>query len=181
MYVEYEVEEWIGVPPDKVYGDQELDATILSMLRSAVEGTTDPELGVIIAVLEARVMSDGVVLPIAGDPNVYYLVKYRVLAFEPVLHEVLRGVVKDVKDQGIFVDLGPIDGFVHRSQITDETLEMLPDRRGFKSMDTGRIIETGDLVRARITQISRPTGGYMRIGMTMRQPYLGKEEQIRKG
>ncbi|MDM7274911.1 MAG: DNA-directed RNA polymerase [Thermoprotei archaeon] len=179
--MEYEIEEWVGVPPDKVYGDQDLNASILSMLRSAIEGTTDPELGVIIAVLEAQVASNGVVLPISGDPNVYYLVRYRVLAFEPVLQEVLRGVVKDVKDQGIFVDIGPVDAFVHRSQISDESLEMLPDRRGFKSIDTGRIIETGDLVRARITQISRPTGGFMRIGMTMRQPYLGKEEQTRRG
>ncbi len=183
MYVEYEVEEWIGIPPTKVYSEEDLDAVVLSILRDRLEGIYDPDLGVVVAVLEARIVGEGIVLPISGDPNIYFPARYKVLAFEPLVQEVVKGIVRDVRDQGLFVDLGPVDGFVFRNQILDETLEMLPDRRGFKSTETGKVIEIGDIVRARITHVSKPTTSNiraLRIGMTMRQPYLGKEEWIKK-
>jgi len=183
LYVEYEVEEWVGVPPAKAYSGGDLDMVVLDILRDRLEGTYDPDLGVIVAVLEATIVGEGILLSMPGDPNVYFLTRYKVLAFEPVLHEVVRGVVRDVREQGLFVDLGPVDGFVFRNQILDENLEMLPDRRGFKSTETGKVIEVGDVVRVRITQVSKPTTSNikaLRIGMTMRQPYLGKEEWIKR-
>lgn len=183
MYVEYEVEEWVGVSPDKVYSGKDLDLVVLDILRDRLEGIYDPSLGVVIAVLEAKIIGEGYTLPLSGDPNFYFPVRYKVLSFEPLIQEVVKGVVRDVREQGLFVDLGPVDGFVFRNQIIDETLEMLPDRRGFKSTETGKIIEIGDIVRARITQVSKPTTSNikaLRIGMTMRQPYLGKEEWIKR-
>ncbi|MEM0365943.1 MAG: DNA-directed RNA polymerase [Acidilobaceae archaeon] len=183
MYVEYEVVEWIGIPPDKVYSGYDLNFATLDILRDRLEGSYDQDLGVIIAIIDARIASEGYVLPLSSDPNVYFLVRYKVLAFEPVLLEVVKGIVRDVKDQGLFVDIGPIDGFIHRSQIIDENLEMLPDRRGFKSTESGKTIEIGDYVLARITQISKPSTPIpkgLRVGMTMRQPYLGKIEWIKR-
>jgi len=183
LYVEYLVEEWIGVPPGKVYSGEDLDSVVLDILRARLEGVYDPSLGVVIAVLDAEIVGEGFILPISGDPNIYFPVRYRVLAFEPLIQEVVRGVVRDVRDQGLFVDLGPVDGFVFRNQIMDESVEILPDRRGFRSTETGKVIEVGDVVRARITQVSKPTTSNikgLRIGMTMRQPYLGKEEWIKR-
>ncbi len=181
MYTLAEVEEWVGLLPRE---DVDVSAAALEYLRSNLEGSLDPELGIIIAVLGAEVISDGVIIPMPGDPRVYYLVRYRVLAFKPVLLEVVRGTVVEAKDIGIFVDLGAIDGFVHKTQIMDEPVEYMPERRGFRGVRSGRIIEVGDIVRARITAIgkdTRPRSLGMRIGMTMRQPYLGKEEWIAEG
>jgi DNA-directed RNA polymerase subunit E' len=183
LYVEFEVEEWVGIPPAKVYTGEDLDSIVLDILRDRLEGIYDPGLGVIIAVVDARIVGDGVVLPISGDPNIYFPVRYKVLSFEPLVQEVVKGVVRDVREQGLYVDLGPVDGFVFRGQILDESLEMLPDRRGFRSTETGKVVEIGDVVRARITQVSRPTTSNiraLRIGMTMRQPYLGKEEWFKR-
>ena len=181
MYVLYELSEWVGVPPSALTSG-DLKATILRILRESLEGTVDPEIGIIIAVIDAEVRGEGVILPISGDPKVYYNVKYKVLAYEPVLLEVIRGVVRDAREHGIFVSLGPIDGFVYKTQIMDEPVEYLPDRKGFRGSQSGRVIEVKDVVRARITQISKPSrrAKTIRIGMTMRQPYLGKEEWVRE-
>lgn len=177
MYVVYEVEEWVGVPPSSLYEGQ-LESIILKILRENLEGQVDPDLGVIVSVIEVSVTGDGVIAPLPGDPNIYFPIRYKVLSFEPVLLEVVRGVVREAREQGIFVGLGPLDGFIFRNQIMDEPVEYLPDRRGFRGEESGRIVEVGDIVRARITQISRTAkrGRMLRIGMTMRQPYLGKEE-----
>ncbi len=179
MYVVYEVEEWVGVPPSG-FREEDLNRVLLVILREQMEGQVDPELGVVVDVIDVEVIGDGVVVPLPGDPNIYFPVRYRVLSFEPVLLEVVRGIVREAREQGIFVGLGPIDGFVFRNQIMDEPVEYLPDRRGFRGMESGRIVEVGDMVRARITQISRAArrGKMLRIGMTMRQPYLGKEEWL---
>ena len=180
VYVVYEVEEWIGVNPADAESE-DLDAVVLRVLREQLEGQVDSELGVIVSVIDASVIGDGMIVPLPGDPNIYFPVRYRILSFEPVLLEVVRGIVREARDQGIFVGLGPIDGFVFRTQILDErSIEYLPDRRGFRGAETGRIVAVGDMVRARITQISRASkrGRMLRIGMTMRQPYLGKEEWL---
>ena len=176
MYVVYELEEWIGVPPER-QGD-DIDSVVLEILRDDLEGRVVPGVGLVIAVLEASVASEGVILPIAGDPDVYYLVRYKVLAFEPVLLEVVKGHVTRAMEMGLMVSLGPIEGIVHRSQIMDERVEFLPDRSGFKGTDSGRVIGVGDRVRARITELGRPSRAtrMFKIGLTMRQPYLGKEE-----
>lgn len=182
MFAEYEVVEWVGLPPETVMEGGDIDAAALKKLRDSMEGLFDSELGIIVAVESAKVESEGYSLPISGDPNIYFLVRYKVLTFEPVLHEVVKGVVRDVREQGIFVDLGPVDGFVHRHQIIDENVELSVDKRGFKSVESNKTVEIGDHVRARIVQISAVAGRSprsLRIGMTMRQPYLGKEEWIR--
>ncbi|MEM1873409.1 MAG: DNA-directed RNA polymerase [Acidilobaceae archaeon] len=181
LFVLYEVEEWLGIEPQHVYSGEDLSKVALEILRDRLEGIADPQLGVIIAVVSAEISSEGVTLPLPGDPDFYFKVRYTVLAYEPILNEVVRGIVKDVREQGLIIDLGPIDGFVHKSQIIDENVELLPDKRGFRS-ESGKIIEIGDIVRARISQIAKPTRRTpaLRVGLTMRQPYLGKEEYIKR-
>jgi len=177
LYSLVEVEEWIGLLPNP---GEDLQEAALQHLRSSLEGKVDPDIGIIIAVLDAEVVSEGILPPIPGDPKVYYLVRYSVLTFKPVQLEVIRGRVREAREIGIFVNMGPIDGFVFRNQIMDEPVEYMPDRRGFRGLKTGRIVEVRDIVRARITQIGkdRRRAGGLKVGLTMRQPYLGKEEWI---
>ncbi|MFP3143638.1 MAG: DNA-directed RNA polymerase [Caldisphaera sp.] len=175
MYVQYTLHEWVGVPPDIAFTEN-LKEAVINTLRSELEGQADPQLGIIIAVLDAEIEGDGILL--SEDPNVYFPVKYTLISYEPLQLEVAKGVVRDARDFGLFVSLGPIDGFVHRSQIMDEDVEFIQERRGFKGKETGRLIEAGDIVNVRITQISKASkrSGLFRIGLTMRQPYLGKKE-----
>lgn len=180
MYVEVEAEEWIGLLTGP---GEDIDKAALAHLREQLEGKLDQELGgIIIAVLDARVVSEGVLLPLPGDPQTYYVVRYKMLVYKPLLLEVVRGIVREAREIGIFVDTGPIDGFVFRNQIMDEPIEFLAERRAFKGAQSNRIVEINDIVRARITQIGKDRRGYgIRVGLTMRQPYLGKEEWIKGG
>ncbi len=178
MYKLVEIEEWIGILPGAY--EENITNIVLEELRNRLEGLIDPELGVILAVTEASIVSDGVILPVPGDPRIFYRVRYKVLSFKPILLEVVKGIVREARQPGIFISLGPIDGFIHKSQIMDEPAEYLPERRGFRGVHSGRVVEIGDHVRARIVQISKPTRrtSGLRVALTMRQPYLGKEQWV---
>ena len=180
MYVVYRLREWVGIPPSYMREGRSLDEAALDILRASLEGTRDPEHGIFLAVTEARVLGDGILLP--ADPNIYYPVEYEVLAYKPLLLEVARGRVKEAREFGLFVDLGPLDGFVHRSQIMDDKVEYQPAARAFTGVETGRSVGVGDVVRVRIVQISgaNRASKQLRIGLTMRQPYLGREDWIRE-
>ncbi|MCE4604793.1 MAG: DNA-directed RNA polymerase [Aeropyrum sp.] len=178
MYYEYLVEEWIGLDPKEI--GEDLDEAALDKLRG-LEGRIDEDLGIIVAVLEAKIVGDGVIPPLGGDPAVYYPVRYRVLAFKPVIQELVKGIVTRVDEFGLVVNLGPVDGKVHRSQIMDENVELMPDKSGFIGVASKREVRVGDIVRARVTHVTKPsrTAQVMGIGLTMRQPYLGKEEWLK--
>lgn len=179
MYAVYEVEEWVGVPPDRVYRDDvDLDKEALEILRASLEAKYIEGIGFIVAVLDARVVGDGVVLSLGTDPNIYYPVRYRVLSFEPVRGEIVKGTVVRVDRASLTVNLGPMDGRVPRDQIMDEQVEIMPGvARGANS---GREIREGDVVRARVMHVSRPGrhSSFIMVTLTMRQPYLGKEEWV---
>ncbi|MGC9210175.1 MAG: DNA-directed RNA polymerase [Acidilobus sp.] len=179
MYAEYTIYEWVGVRPDLAFSG-DLNRAVLDSLREELEGQVDEAMGIIISVMDAEVQGDGVMLP--NDPQIYFPVRYRVLAFEPLLQEVSMGVVREAREFGLFVSLGPTDGFVHRSQIMDEDVDYEQETRSFKGRETNRVVEIGDVVRVRVTQISKISKrlAAMRIGLTMRQPYLGKEDWYKK-
>jgi len=184
VYFIYEVEEWVGVSPSIAYTASDLDGAVLEILRRNLEDRIDEEMGYIIAVLDAKVSGDGLVLPLSGDPDIYFPVKYRVLAFRPIEGEVIRGIISRVERSGLYVRLGPklAEGLVHRSQIMDENVVETPDGQGFQGTTSNRVVRVGDIVRVRVVSLAkigrRPTM-MLKIGLTMRQPYLGKEEWLK--
>ncbi len=184
VYFIYEVEEWVGVSPSVAFTSENLDKAVLDILRRELENKVDEEMGFIIAVIEASVVGDGLILPLSGDPDIYFPVRYKVLTFRPLEHEVAKGIVTRAERSGLYVRLGPrlVEGLVHRSQVMDENVVETPDGQGFQGVNTNRIVRVGDVVRVRITSIAR-TGTrpayVLKIGLTMRQPYLGKEEWLK--
>jgi DNA-directed RNA polymerase subunit E' len=77
--------------------------------------------------------------------------------------------------------VGPVDGYVHKSQIMDDVVSYSREQSAVIGQKTARVLRKGDSVRARIVAVSY--GGRrqaLRVQMTMRQPYLGKLEWIRE-
>jgi DNA-directed RNA polymerase subunit E' len=160
---------------------EDLDKAVLEILRRELEGKVDEELGFIIAVIEAKFVDEWIVPPLSGDPDIYYPVRYKVLTFRPILHEVVKGIVTKVESGSLFVRLGPrmAEGIVPRQQVMDTDVTLTPDRRGFQSPSGDKVVMQGDVVKARITSYAKTTGRVayvMKIGLTMRQSYLGKDE-----
>ncbi|NOX71459.1 MAG: DNA-directed RNA polymerase [Candidatus Micrarchaeota archaeon] len=176
MYKIFDVEDRVRVGPDKFILDAE-DA-IKASLEEKWEGIVERDVGIVLAVTEIKEIGEGIILP--GDGAIYYPVDFKVLSYLPEQHEVVKGEVIDVTEFGAFVNIGPLDGMVHMSQLLDDFVSYDMKNATFTGKKTKRVIKEGDLVKARIISISLAKGEY-KIGLTMRQPGLGglnwKEEK----
>ena len=94
--------------------------------------------------------------------------------------EVVQGKVCEVLRFGAFVRFGPLDGLLHISQIMDDRIDIDESNNRLVGKDTKRDLRTGDIERARIVAISINEVNYResKIGLTMRQPGLGKLEWL---
>ncbi len=173
MYMVYKVKDVVRIPPS-MFG-MPLEEAALRVLADKYVGTVHPEMGVIVAVFNVKVNEEGRILP--GDGATYHDSEYEVIALNPRVKEVVEGVIVNAQNYGAWVSLGPVEGLVHISQMMDEHVRFDPQRRAFIGDRTRRIIEVGDVVRARVVSVSMTgLGNKPRIQLTMKQPYLGKPE-----
>ena len=164
------IEDIIRVPPDR-FGE---DLTIIAydQLRNRYIGRVDPSLGFVIEVWRVNVNPEGLIVP--GDGATYHKVEAQLLTYYPLRHEVVEGVVVDVKKIGIFVNIGPIDAFVHISQIADDRMIYDELNGVMRGEETKLVLKRGDIVRGKIVNVSMAPPAHIRVGMTMKQPTLGK-------
>lgn len=118
----------------------------------------------------------GIIIP--GNANTFHEVEFSVLTFKPMISEVVEGEVVEIVDFGAFIRLGPLDGLVHVSQICDDYISYEQVGNRFIGKETGKILEVNDPVRAKIIAVSMGTGRSGKLGLTMRQKFLGKPEWI---
>jgi DNA-directed RNA polymerase subunit E' len=139
----------------------------------------DEILGYVIAATNVKVSPIGKIIP--GDGAAYHKVTFSSFkTFYPVLQEVVEGEVVEIADFGAFVRIGPVDALLHVSQLMDDFISYDEKQGVLIGKETGRRLAAGDKVRVRITAVSlgRVGGGSAKIGVTARQPFLGKLEWI---
>ncbi|MEM0371608.1 MAG: DNA-directed RNA polymerase [Ignisphaera sp.] len=181
MFRIYRLSDIIRIDPSK-FG-KPLEEIAFEELRKKYEGLKDKNLGLVLAIINIKVDPEGFI-PL-GDGAPHHRVEFDVLTYVPIINEIVEGPVNIVGRMGITLKIGPLEGFVHISQIADEEVKYDPLRNSIVLTQSKKIITQGDIVRARVTSISfGPQAKLPRISMTMRQPYLGKlewiEEKIRK-
>jgi len=172
------LEDIVRIPPDK-FGES-IEVVGHEQLGVKYEGMIDEELGYVIAVTDIKVNPIGKI--ILGDGATYHKVKFSLLTFLPKVQEIVEGEVVEIADFGAFVRVGPIDALLHVSQLMDDFISY-DERQGvLMGKETRRKLATGDHVRVRITAVSLGHGGGSsgKIGVTARQPFLGKIEWIKK-
>jgi len=171
----YKLRDVVRIDPSK-FGKPPEEA-VLEELRKKYEGLRDRNLGVVIMVRNPKVDPIGYI--IFGDGASYHRVEFEVLTYVPIVNEIVEGRVEIVSRAGLIVRIGPIEGFIHVSQIADEEVAYDPVRGAMVCRQSKRSIERGDIVRARVTSVS--IGGPQRaprVSMTMKQPFLGKKEWV---
>ena len=78
----------------------------------------------------------------------------------------------EVADFGAFIEIGPVDGMIHISQTMDDFVSF--SKSGVLSgKQTKKVLKKGDKCRARIIAVSYKDPFNPKIGLTMRQPWLG--------
>lgn len=132
-------------------------------------------MGIVLCITKVRDVGDGRVVP--GDGGVYYEAVYEVLMYQAEQNELVEGEVIDLAEFGAFIRVGPIDGLVHVSQITDDFMSYSKDGL-LAGKDSKKMLKQGDRVRARIITISKKQIQNAKVGLTMRQPGLGKVEWL---
>jgi DNA-directed RNA polymerase subunit E' len=161
--------ETFGNPLEKVGRDQ---------VKTKYEGIVDEELGYVIAVTKVEVSPIGKIIP--GDGATYHKVSFSLLTFYPVIQEVVEGDVVEIADFGAFVRIGPVDALLHVSQLMDDYMSYDEKQGVLMGKETKRKLSSGDEVRVRITAVSLGRAGSSgKIGVTARQPFLGKLEWLK--
>ncbi|MCX6710621.1 MAG: DNA-directed RNA polymerase [Candidatus Woesearchaeota archaeon] len=171
MFYKITVQDHIRVPPE-LFGEP-VENAILSRVKKQYEGVVSKELGAVIDI--SRVLEVGEGMLIAGDGAAYYNTTFEILTFKPELKEVVYGKVKDIADFGAFISMGAMDGMVHISQTMDDFVSFSKEKV-LVGKDSKRMLKPGDLCKARIIAVSFKEPNNPKIGLTMRQPGLGKIE-----
>lgn len=176
MYLISRIEDTVRVPP--VLFDEPLEDVTFKLLNENYVGKIDKKLGLMVTVKEVEEIGVGRV--IMGDGAAYHDVTFQALFFKPELQEIVEGEVIEITEFGAFVRMGPMDGLVHVSQVTDDYINYDAKRGALLGKESKKTLEEGNKVRARIVALSLKgkSSKETKIGLTMRQPGLGREEWI---
>ena len=171
MYYKIQLSDHIRVSP-RFFGKDLKDA-VKAGIKLKYDGLIDQHLGVVIDVTEVKEVGEGVIIP--GDGASYYDTSFEIITYRPELQEVVLGRIKDIADFGAFITLGPIDGMIHISQTMDDFVSFAKEKV-LTGRDSNRVLKVGDICRARVIAISFKDPNNPKIGLTMRQPGMGKPE-----
>ncbi len=173
MFYEVIVTDHVRVEPNKFGMDT--DAAVRAQLEESYSGFQDKDIGTVVAVLDVEEVKEGIIIP--GDGAAYYESTFRLIVFRPELQELVYGQIEEITNFGAFISMGPIRGMIHISQTMDDFVSF-SDSGVLTGKDGKKNLVQGDKCMARIVAISYK-GEEPKIGLTMRQPGLGKLEWVK--
>jgi DNA-directed RNA polymerase subunit E' len=176
LYLVSKIEDTVRIPPSRF--EDPLENVAVEILNESYVGKIDKKLGLMVTVKEIEELGTGKV--IMGDGAAYHDVIFTALFFKPELHEIVEGEVIEITEFGAFIRIGPMDGLVHVSQVTDDYINYDGKRGALIGKESKKSLEEGNKVRARIVALSLKgkSSKETKIGLTMRQPGLGRFEWI---
>jgi DNA-directed RNA polymerase subunit E' len=161
----------IRVPPR--LWEKDIKNAVKKALKE-LEGKLSKTHGILLSITDIKEVGEGQILP--GDGAVYFPTKFEALIFKPEMNEVIEGEVSDMTEFGAFVRVGPLDGLIHVSQISDDFFSY--GKEGvLQGKQSKKVLKVGDKIRGRIVSISYKAEP-AKLGITMRQPGLGKLEWL---
>src|SRR3990170_7346378 len=174
MFYFTEVEDYIRVEP-KLFGIPTIEA-VEKQLRETYADYYDKELGKVVSVIDVSRVGEGILIP--GDGAAYYNSAFTLLVWKPELHELVYGTIAEITNFGAFIDMGVMRGMIHISQ-TMEDYVSFSKTNALTGKASKKVLKQGDLCMSRVVAISHK-GDEPKIGLTMRQPGLGKLEWIKE-
>ena len=174
MFYLLDVEDYVRVDPT-LFGLPTVEA-VEKQLKNTYSDYYDKELGQVVEIIKVLDVGEGTIIP--GDGASYYKSVFNLLVWKPELQELVYGVIAEITDFGAFIDMGVMKGMIHISQTMDDYVSF-SKTNSLLGKATKRNLKQGDLCLARVVALSYK-GGKPKIGLTMRQPGLGKIEWIKE-
>jgi len=174
MFYLVEVEDYIRVEP-KLFGLATRDA-VEKQLEETYAEYHDKEIGEVISVIDVDEVGEGIIIP--GDGAAYYNSKFKILTWKPEMQELVYGVVSEITNFGAFIDMGVMQGMIHISQTMEDYVSFNKSNT-LTGKSSKKTLKRGDACLARIVAVSYK-GEDPKIGLTMRQPALGKLDWIKE-
>lgn len=172
MFYIIEIQDHVRVEPS-LFG-LPVKESLKEQLKNLYANYINKDIGIVIKVLEIIRVGEGIIIP--GDGAAYYDATFKLLIYKPELQELVFGQVREITNFGAFINLGSIEGMIHIGQTMDDYVSFSKTNT-LIGKKTKRSLKKGDLCLARIVAISYKTEE-PKIGLTMRQPGLGKLEWI---
>jgi DNA-directed RNA polymerase subunit E' len=173
MFYKTELKDHIRVPPR--FFDLEVGEAVLKCIKLKYDGFIGQDLGIVVDVESVKDIKEGIIIP--GDGASYYETVFNVITFKPEMHEVIPGRIKDIADFGAFITMGPMEGMIHISQTMDDFVSFSKDKV-LTGKDTKKILKVGDNCKARVIAVSFKDITNPKLGLTMRQPGLGRPDWV---
>ena len=173
MFYEVLVTDHVRVEPNKFGMDT--DEAVRAQLEESYASFQDKDIGTVVAVLDIIEVKEGIIIP--GDGAAYYESTFKLIVFRPELQELVYGTVEEITSFGVFMSMGVIRGMIHISQTMDDFVSF-SDSGVLTGKDGKKNLTQGDNCIARIVAISYK-GETPKIGLTMRQPGLGKLDWVK--
>lgn len=173
MFYKIEIQDHIRVPPS--FFNLPLKDAIIKGIKKKYEGYISKDMGIVVDISDIKKTGEGVIIP--GDGAPYYDVTFELLSFKPEMQEVVLGKIKDIADFGAFISLGPIEGMIHVSQTMDDFVSFSKDKV-LIGKESKKSLKVNDLCMARIIAVSFKDLSNPKLGLTMRQPGLGRLDWI---
>lgn len=173
MFYLAEIEDYVRVEP-KLFGLATIDA-VRQQLKETYADYISKDMGKVVEVVDVLEVGKGIIIP--GDGAAYYKSKFKLLIWKPEMQELVYGIISEITNFGAFINMGVMQGMIHISQTMDDYVSfsksnILVGKSGKRSL------RKNDACLARIVAISFK-GDEPKIGLTMRQPGLGKLEWIK--
>ncbi len=152
MYMITQAEGVVPVPPSRLEDDiEKMDKVIEELTLKQYEGSFGQDKSITILVKNVRrkdEKNNGRI--VHGDGSVYFDVVFDQLVFRFKENEIIQGQVVQITKFGAFVKFGPLDGLLHIKVMMDEHVDVDEANQRLIGRDSGRTLNVGDIVRARI-------------------------------
>jgi len=172
MFYIIDIGDYVRVEP-RLFG-LDTKTAVEEQLQKTYETYHDEEMGEVIGVVSVGSVGEGVIIP--GDGAAYYNSEFRLLVWKPEMNELVYGTISEITNFGAFINLGVMQGMIHISQTMDDFVTF-SSSNVLTGRASKRILKKGDNCMARVVAISYK-GDQPKIGLTMRQPGLGKIEWV---
>ena len=172
MFYVVDVEDYVRVEP-KLFG-LDTKTAVEEQLAITYANYHDEEIGEVIGVVSVSKVGEGIIIP--GDGAAYYNSDFKLIVWKPEMNELVYGTINEITNFGAFINMGAMQGMIHISQ-TMEDFVSFSSSNVLTGKSSKRVLKKGDNCLARVVAISYK-GDSPKIGLTMRQPGLGKIEWI---